>query len=519
MTSLYSADNLPTGSPTSPYPWPTFATPASTFDSLRLRGTTKEAKQWLLNVIAKGSSVDGGQDEPSNEYFAWFCKFLEARFQSVKDSHFNPCTSEVSKEKIMDQVLDLCAMYNMMAAIASQVDTTPSVTLLSLVDGLVHVKIFKREDEARTNLMNQLVFMAVGWLSMLYDPDRSPASGKLQIVNDTMGTGRRLRASKIQRFQQDFNQASQPFPTLLRVFGAIIPRITPPSDMEMHRLRDREFLTVSYLSYHTLSRVCKLNIEWVDTLSFHLDFVEQRRTLKLFAFPSFCYMMYTAESEDPMLCSLFGVARAPQVRAPDDSSASFHNQDVRDYFREILLSYRLVFGQDKRSWRAFKRAFATNGRSRADGEKSPHFGRVKRQNTAIKTRDAAVDDPLLARLCGHSWKTEEDLYKSLDADEAPNHYSPAMDFPILSDKLLRLQRFSKEQHPHDWKLLWTDRRDIRLFYTFWAVLAIGCATIVVALVQAGLTAWQIYVGYLANWLAAEQNRLQALQLEQGPQRF
>ena len=88
-----------------------------------------------------------------------------------------------------------------------------------------------------------------------------------------------------------------------------------------------------------------------------------------------------------------------------------------------------------------------------------------------------------------------------------------MDFPLLSDRLLRLQRFSKEQRPHDLKLLWSDRRDARQFYTFWAVLWIGSATILMALLQAGLTAWQIDLSYEANRLAAEQNRLQALQVD------
>ena len=189
---------------------------------------------------------------------------------------------------------------------------------------------------------------------------------------------------------------------------------------------------------------------------------------------------------------LFSRSIVPRPGDNDNAPDWFYDE----YFREVLLSYRLIFGQSTRSWKAFKR------------------NRSARPNSheALQKNDSASKDPLLRRLCGSRWKNEQALYASLEAEEAPNHYSPAMDFPILSDKLLRLQRFSKEQHPHDLKLLWSDRRDARQFYTFWAVLWIGSATILLALLQAALTAWQIALAYESNALAAEQNRLQALQV-------
>ena len=147
------------------------------------------------------------------------------------------------------------------------------------------------------------------------------------------------------------------------------------------------------------------------------------------------------------MISLFGISPVTSSPGFSSTSTSFHTQDVRDYFREILLSYRLLFGQDRHSWREFKR--------------DPTLS--SNQDGSIKHEASDVDDPLLHRLCGKSWKSEKELFSNLDAPEAPNYYSPSMDFPILSEKLLRLQRFSNEQHPHDLKLLWSDRRDIRKY--------------------------------------------------------
>ena len=116
------------------------------------------------------------------------------------------------------------------------------------------------------------------------------------------------------------------------------------------------------------------------------------------------------------------------------------NPEPQALFREILLSYRLLFGQDKHSWQAFNANF--------------------RNITGITKDGDQVHDPLLVRLCGSKWTRERALYRSIAAPEASNHYSAMRDFPLLGTRLARLQHFSEVQNPHDWKVLWYDQRDI-----------------------------------------------------------
>ena len=113
--------------------------------------------------------------------------------------------------------------------------------------------------------------------------------------------------------------------------------------------------------------------------------------------------------------------------------------EPHEFFRDVLLSYRLLFGQNSGSWKAFRKAY-----NDVDG---------------ITRSGSILCDPLLGRLCGQKWEKERAFYKDLDALDAPSHYR-VQDFPFLGSRLLRLQNFSKRQEPHDWKVLWNDRRDI-----------------------------------------------------------
>ena len=203
---------------------------------------------------------------------------------------------------------------------------------------------------------------------------------------------------------------------------------------------------------------------------------------------SHCY--HSKDLEDLLFCRPRLMSHSLYIGASSASGEkSNQNPNVKDYLREVLLSYRLVFAQDRGSRSAFNSRFKNLSQP-------PN-----------KTKETADYDPLLPRICGRKWKTESDpYYKSLDADESPpTIYSPDQDFPCLGDKLLKLQRFSADQHPHNLKKLYWDRRDIRQFYTFWAVLWIGGSTILLGVVQ-------LVVAWLQLAAANEQNRLQAAQL-------
>ena len=108
--------------------------------------------------------------------------------------------------------------------------------------------------------------------------------------------------------------------------------------------------------------------------------------------------------------------------------------------REIMLSFRLIFGQDSGSWKAFKKDFA---------------------------KDDLVTDPLLPIICGQRWNkpspleiyTAVDPTAKRDVDMLSNYYCPDTQFPFFGKRLCELQNYSKRQIPHNWKLLWLDSRN------------------------------------------------------------
>ena len=144
------------------------------------------------------------------------------------------------------------------------------------------------------------------------------------------------------------------------------------------------------------------------------------------------------------------------------------------FYREIIQSYRILFGQDRHSWKAFAKDFGSN---------SPLF------------QADPCEDPLLPRLCGSEW-LKLSIYEDVDASGAKNVYSARADFPFFGNRLSNLQDFAVTQCPSNWRTVWRDRRDVPRFWTLWAVMVFGGASIVIGIVQVVLAAAQVAAAYL-----------------------
>ena len=140
------------------------------------------------------------------------------------------------------------------------------------------------------------------------------------------------------------------------------------------------------------------------------------------------------------------------------------------FYREIIQSYRILFGQDRHSWKAF-------------AKNPPRF------------QADHGEDPLLPRLCGSEW-IKLAIYEDVDAYDAKNVYSAREDFPYFGDRLSKLQDFAVTQSPNNWRTVWWDRRDVTRFWTLWAVMVFGGASIVIGIVQVILAVAQVTAAYL-----------------------
>ena len=134
----------------------------------------------------------------------------------------------------------------------------------------------------QTDLLRQAIFALLGIFTMLYTPSTSPSASHLEMALSTPSS-RHLR-------RQDLEQAGRPIHASLIAFGTPIPSrnfagTTLPSTN----------LQVSLLNYASLSLDIagrNIKIVWTDTISPHLDFDGDSKTLQVFRFPSLCAANY-----------------------------------------------------------------------------------------------------------------------------------------------------------------------------------------------------------------------------------
>jgi hypothetical protein len=133
--------------------------------------------------------------------------------------------------------------------------------------------------------------------------------------------------------------------------------------------------------------------------------------------------------------------------------------DVTQLLHEILLSYRLLFGQDKNSRRLFQSMEVFKGES--------------------------FEDYLLTELCDSKTLTLPTLCKERE------FYRLSRDFPILRSRIAVLQQQMTNLKPRGWREIWNDKRDSAQWYTFWAVIVFGGTGIALSFIQAVLQALQL----------------------------
>jgi len=178
----------------------------------------------------------------------------------------------------------------------------------------------------------------------------------------------------------------------------------------------------------------------------------------------------------------------------DDLRTKFQFLDYKLLHREVLLTYRLLFGQSPRSRNLAKDSFA------------------KEKSAQSNTGKYAMD-PLLEELCtvplSTSWISRMlSSYKplQLSADFFPSSctngqngkftesasYTVEHDFPVFGARLLALQEYNERQKPTRARDLWRDRRNPLQWYTFWAVIWVGSISIILGTLQLGVSIAQLY---------------------------
>lgn len=145
---------------------------------------------------------------------------------------------------------------------------------------------------------------------------------------------------------------------------------------------------------------------------------------------------------------------------------------------EIILSYALLIRDDRSSRELYRK---------------------QREKAGLDDTSTLVD-PLLDKLCGR------DLSNSVWNFRQPvrESYNAAAHFPILRGRLEVIEDYMAGIQPSRVTSLWRDRRDIRTWYTIWAVLIVGGMSIFLACISVYLAAAQLALAAKAYQLQLQQ---------------
>lgn len=127
------------------------------------------------------------------------------------------------------------------------------------------------------------------------------------------------------------------------------------------------------------------------------------------------------------------------------------NISATAFFQEMLLTYRLIFGQNSKSWQLFHKEMSRLAK--------------KNRQSIFSMKNA---DPLLPILCGSNSEgpLAAQLYEDIDAEISQPYYV-SDSFPFFSKKLLIIQGFIKQHRPHTLSSVWHDDRDEASWWSLW----------------------------------------------------
>jgi hypothetical protein len=150
--------------------------------------------------------------------------------------------------------------------------------------------------------------------------------------------------------------------------------------------------------------------------------------------------------------------------------------------QEILMSYRLVFGQS-RGARRLARAVLRMLR-----EEETAKGEYDQLLDVVCTRPC---DGVVRALPPSFWPVSCRSFEGSLQEESA--YSSQDDFPMFGARLAKLQEFNLRQQPSKLRDLWRDRRNPLQWYTFWAVLVVGGVSILLSFLQLVVSVAQLVV--------------------------
>ncbi|KAL9615520.1 MAG: hypothetical protein Q9167_000033 [Letrouitia subvulpina] len=343
-------------------------------------------------------------------------------------------------------------------AIAAFAQSSQHLGIDEIANHLVNRSLVSPQDDKYCHgEARRLVFAVLGWQTMLYKPALGTCpSQQLAVTDEQAG----YRGQAFVSLKQHQMATKRPLYEFLMGFGILLPPLNFCGSLdpeEKGAIDAHTAVKPSQFNAYIFQSIGHFKLKWVDILSCHLDLDDRTKTIYLFRHPSFCFASSAINTRDEKMKSVIHAAAAPA-----DSSWQWATEEaVTAILQETLLSYRLLFGQNKRSKTLFKSINPFDG--------VPEEG-----------RDTILYDICMKKVC-----------KIAMLPNDKDTYELQKDFPALRSKTIRLHQALSASKPSTWKELWRDRRDSANWLTFWAVIVFGFIAILLALAQVLLQIIQI----------------------------
>jgi hypothetical protein len=319
--------------------------------------------------------------------------------------------------------------------------------------------VFEAANDYTFDSKRLLVFAILGWQSMIYQPEFNICPpNQLAIHHDA---GNPDSGLIFDEYTVSAEMCDRPLHVLLKSFGNLLPaRSSNTTLAAVESSKAAASWTALYpseLNAYLLHALLRVRFRWVDTLALHLDYDRSTRTLSLFSFPSMCISQLKDRGG-----TIFAFASTEVL--PADPRAD--EDDIAHFLEEVLLSFRLLFGQSAKSRKLFRHIF------------SPDEAPFPQLDTLLP--HLCSEKQLLTGAAGEAWMPRDRRV-----------YYAARDFPVLYERVELLAKELNGVKPKSMGDLLRDRRDTLQFWTFWLVAAVGGASVALSLIQVILQSIQI----------------------------
>ena len=217
----------------------------------------------------------------------WYIGYLDAKLRSIGPNL--TITGRMEIERAF-------TFYRILCHVAGKLTSTEVLPTMFELQESALAECF-RHGQVDNNLV-QILFIAIGLLTMLYEPEFDSSQDCLRIRQPTSASGLAVATEIITKFTCPLTDASElQVQDLFNSFGRLIPCSgTNELASAAASVNFTEQIVVSYVNFAALSKVAQISVVFVDCLSLHLEFDEKTKVLKIFRFASYCRLLCSRNS-------------------------------------------------------------------------------------------------------------------------------------------------------------------------------------------------------------------------------